>query len=142
MQRDFGSGGLVFRNQDNKLEVLLIQNHKMTRPDEFWWGLPKGHIDKGETSEQAALREVKEETGISAEISEKVGDSKYIFTLNGEKVFKVVTIYLMKYLSGDAAPQQSEISKVEWVDAERALDQLSFANDKSLLKQALVLLDN
>lgn len=133
MIRQFSAGGIVFKGN----EVLLIKNKSIKDKKISFWGFPKGHIKKGETSKDAALRELKEETGIEAEIVSKVGDSKYIFTQKGEKIFKVVIIYLMKYKSGEGKPQIAEIEEVLWVDPKKALDILTFKNDRNLLKETL-----
>lgn len=129
MKREFSAGGIVF---DDKGEVLLTQNSS-----NLYWGFPKGNIDPKESSEEAALREVKEEAGVEARIIERVGYSKYVYTLDGEKIFKVVTIFLMKYLSGDPKDHDWEVSGAGWFEVDEALDKLSFSQDKSLLKKAL-----
>ncbi len=134
MKREFSAGGIVFNDEG---KVLLTQNSSSLN-----WGFPKGLIDPGQTSKEAALREVKEEGGVEAEIIDKVGDLKYIFTDkwgDGQKVFKVVTIYLMKYLSGDPNDHDYEISEAKWCDIDEALKTLSFSSDKALLKKALEL---
>lgn len=128
MKREFSAGGIVFKGN----EVLLTQHSS-----NYYWGFPKGLIDPGQTSKEAAIREVKEEGGVVAEIVEKVGESKYIYTLNSEKIFKVVTIYLMKYLSGDPKDHDWEVSEAGWYSPKEALKKLSFSQDKSLLKRAL-----
>ncbi len=144
MKREFSAGGIVLRlvpiksglAQDkflkNKVEVLLTkhsQNHH--------WSFPKGLIDAGQTTEEAAIREVKEEGGVDAEIIEKIGYSKYVYSFNGEKIFKVVTYFLMKYLSGDPADHDFEVEDIGWYEPKDALKQLSFSQDKVLLKKAL-----
>ncbi len=142
MKREFSAGGIVFNNQG---QVLITQNS-----GNHYWGFPKGHIEKGQTSKEAALREVKEEGGIEAEILAKVGDSKYVYVFKpeykvhnlkdpqvGEKIFKVVTIYLMKYLSGDTKDHDFEVSEAKFVSPEEALETLSFSADRTLLKKAL-----
>ncbi len=129
MTRQFSAGGIVFNDQG---KVLLTQNSSNKH-----WGFPKGLIDPGQTSKEAAIREVKEEGGVEAEIIEKVGDSKFIYTWEGEKIFKVVTLYLMKYLSGDPANHDFEVSEAAWYTPDDALNILSFSSDKQLLKKAL-----
>ena len=74
---------------------------------------------------------------MEAEIIEKVGYSKFVYTLNGEKIFKVVTYFLMKYISGDPKDHDWEVSEAGWYTPEDALKQLSFSQDKQLLKKAL-----
>lgn len=137
MQREFSAGGIVLKKNKQNLEVLLVQNHKISRPDEFWWGFPKGHPEDGESSKEAATREVKEETGVEAEVLKKIGESKYIVTRDNEKYFKIVVMFLMKYLSGELEAQIVEVNQVEWVEVTKAAGKLTFSNDKKLLDKAL-----
>lgn len=129
MKREFSAGGIIFNNQNQVLLTQHSSNH--------YWGFPKGHPKTGESMKEAALREVKEEAGIEAEIIEKVGDTKYIFTMEGEKIFKMVTLYMMKYLSGDIKNHDWEVEKAEWFTPEEALEKLNFKDEKELLKRAL-----
>lgn len=128
MKREFSAGGIVFKGK----KVLLTkhsQNHH--------WSFPKGLIDPGQTSQEAAVREVREEGGIAAEILDRVGYSKYVYSLNGEKIFKVVTYFLMKYKSGDPKDHDWEVEEAGWFEVDEALEQLTFSQDKDLLKKAL-----
>lgn len=131
MKREFSAGGIVF----NKNKVLLTKHS-----ENHHWGFPKGLIEEGQNSEQAALREVKEEGGVEAEILGKVGYSKYIYTFEGDKIFKVVTYFLMKYISGNPKDHDWEMEEAGWFSLDEALKTLSFPQDKELLKQALLLL--
>jgi 8-oxo-dGTP pyrophosphatase MutT (NUDIX family) len=133
MKREFSAGGIVFNSSG---QVLLTQNSS-----NHYWGFPKGMIDKGESSKEAALREVKEEGGVEANIIQKVNDSKFIYTRNGEKVFKNVTYYLMEYLSGDPKDHDFEVSEAGFYHVSEALEKLSFKSDKDLLHQALMIKD-
>lgn len=144
MKRQFSAGGIVFRGK----EVLLVRNASIkderssTKYKKIaYWGFPKGHLEEGESSQDAALREVKEETGIDAKISSKVGQVSYIFTQYGERIFKVVTFFLMEYEGGDGKPQLSEVTQIAWMDPNDALKLISFKNDQEMLKQALKLLN-
>lgn len=129
MKREFSAGGIVF---NNKGEVLVVQHssHK-------GWSFPKGQIEPGKSSKETALREVKEEGGVDAEIIDKVGDSRYVYQMDGEKIFKVVTYFLMKYISGDTADHDWEVSDIGWFTPEEAFKQLTFSQDKDLLSIAL-----
>lgn len=128
MKREFSAGGIVFKDR----KVLIRQSSGNLN-----WSFPKGHLDEGETSKEAAIREVKEETGIEAEIINKVGVSKYIYTLEGEKIFKIVTFFLMKFIGGDLKDHDFETSEVGWFETDEALKKLSYSSDKSLLKKGL-----
>lgn len=129
MKREFSAGGIVF---NNKGQVLVTQHSQNKH-----WSFPKGLIDPGQTSQEAALREVKEEGGVEAEILDKVGYSKYVYTLKEEKIFKVVTYFLMKYLSGDPKDHDFEVEEAGWHEVDDALKQLTFSQDKELLKKAI-----
>lgn len=133
MKREFSAGGIVFNKQN---QILLINNAAMRDPTKSYWGFPKGHLDLGETSKQAAIREVKEETNLDVEILNKVGQSQYVFTLNSEKIFKVVTMFLMKAIGGELKHQESELLDIGWFDYDAALERISFPKDKQLLKHA------
>lgn len=128
MKREFSAGGIVFNNKGQVLLTQHSQNHH--------WSFPKGLIDPGQTTEEAAIREVKEEGGVEAEILDKVGYSKYVYSLNDEKIFKVVTYFLMKYKSGDPKDHDWEVSEAGWYEVKGALKQLTFSQDKDLLKKA------
>lgn len=131
MKREFSAGGIIV----NKHGQILLTQHSANK----YWGFPKGNISEGENSQQAALREVKEEAGVEAQILDKVGDSKYVYThpQTKEKIFKIVTIYLMRHVSGDPKDHDWEVSEAGWFSPEEALKKLSFSQDKSLLKKAL-----
>ncbi|OGE28310.1 hypothetical protein A2867_04820 [Candidatus Daviesbacteria bacterium RIFCSPHIGHO2_01_FULL_40_11] len=129
MKREFSAGGIVFNSQGQ----VLLTKHSQNKH----WSFPKGLIDPGQTSEEAALREVREEGGVEAEILGRVGYSKYVYTLGGEKIFKVVTYFLMKYLSGDPKDHDWEVEEAGWYEPDQALKQLTFSQDKKLLQQAL-----
>lgn len=131
MKREFSAGGIVFNKKGEVLLTKHSQNH--------YWGFPKGLIDPGQTSEQAALREVKEEGGVEAQILDKVGYSKYVYFFEGDKIFKVVTYFLMKYISGDPKNHDWEMEDAGWFLPGKALKTLSFSQDRKLLQEALVL---
>lgn len=133
MNREFSAGGIVLK----KGQVLLIKNAALRDPKKAYWGFPKGHINSGEKSEEAAVREIKEETGIETEIIKKLGDSRYVFTKEGEKVFKVVVYFLLRYVSGKPKPQDLEVLELNWYDPEKAFELLSFQKDKDMLEKAL-----
>lgn len=134
MKREFSAGGIVL---NDKGEVLLIHNMAMRDPNKSYWGFPKGHIDKGESSKDAAVREIKEEVGLEVEVLEKIGESKYIFTKEGEKIFKVVVMFLMKAKTKELKVLKEELLGAQWFTKEEALEKLSFKQDKNLLRIAL-----
>jgi 8-oxo-dGTP pyrophosphatase MutT (NUDIX family) len=106
--------------------------------------LPKGLVDAGEKPQEAAVREVYEETGITAEPITKLGDTKYVYVRTwsgGERVFKVVSFYLMKYRSGridDIAPEMRiEVARARWIALEEAPKLLAYSTEKQMVKRAI-----
>ena len=105
------------------------------------WALPKGLIDQGERPEQTALREVAEETGIEARLVTKLGDARYVYTWAGERVFKVVSFYLVRYSRGrlgEIAPEQRiEVAEACWFPLEDAPEVLAYKGEREMAEKAL-----
>ncbi len=131
MKREISSGGVVFRKSGKILKILLIKDSYGR------WSLPKGLIEKGETMEQTALREISEETGLKKiKIIEKLGDVKYIYTLKGEKIFKIVRFFLVQ--ATDSRLKRSwEVQDVKWFSAEEASEKIEYSNSRPLVKKAI-----
>jgi len=105
------------------------------------WRLPKGHIESNESTEQTAIREVGEESGIEAKIIKKIETVKYFFTISGEgNIFKFVTFYLMEYVSDLSKGHDMETSEISWLSYEEAYKKLSYGREKQMLKKARELL--
>ena len=118
--------------RDGAAHVALIATRGHTR-----WGLPKGAVTEGETSEAAALREVREETGIEARIVKPLDTIEYFFRAGDTLIQKRVDFYLMQYVGGELEPQLSEVDAVEWVELNSALRRASFDSERKLLEMAL-----
>lgn len=97
------------------------------------WGLPKGAPNVEETTEQAALREVWEETGLRGEIVALLDRIEYFFRANDKLIRKEVDFYLMRYAGGELRPQLSEVDDCEWVELGEAIDRASFESEKRIL---------
>lgn len=124
----FSAGGVVFK----KDRVLVIKPKGTDR-----WQLPKGHIDKGESSKETAVREVEEEGGVKVNPIEKIGDTQYFFLLKGQKIFKKVTFYLMEYVKDKKeGPDETEVDDAKFVFYKKALETLSFKDDREIVKKA------
>lgn len=134
---EVSAGGLVLRRNGASLEALLIG-----RGSPRVWSLPKGHVEARETHEQAALREVREETGCWAEILSKLSDISYWFYLNRTKHKKSVHFYLMRYLSGDTANHDHEVDEARWFEIKAAKKALKYVNEKRLIDLGLEYLEN
>jgi 8-oxo-dGTP pyrophosphatase MutT (NUDIX family) len=137
----FSAGGAAFRNVNGKTEFALI-----AVPPSRRWQLPKGLVDKGETDEQAALREVREEAGIVCEIIDKIDTVEYWYFGNEKegrvRFHKFVDFFLMKYVSGDVRDHDREVAEARWVAADEAVEMLAFDAEKEIIKKAIELLED
>src|SRR5438477_6762459 len=132
MRDEHSSGGAVISFRDGTPFVALIATRGRLR-----WGLPKGAVSEGETSEQAALREVLEETGLEASIVKPLDTIEYFFRAGGTLIRKRVDFYLMNYVSGTLTPQLSEVDDVQWVELAEAIGRASFESERKLLETVL-----
>ena len=131
MRREFSAGGVVLRRFRGRPFLVAVR----PRPDVL--ALPKGHPDEGESMVEAATREVREETGLAAELIEKLGDVRYWYALEGERVFKVVSFYLFHYRSGSVRDHDHEVLSAEWLPLEEAPDLLSYRGEQDMARAAL-----
>ena len=131
MRTEKSCGAVVFRNKNDNIQVLLIRH--LTGGH---WAFPKGHVEKGETEEQTALREILEETGLAVEL-----DNRYrqVVSYSPKKDVVKDVVYFVATASSDAATvaQEEEISQIVWVDMHNAADYVSFDNDKKVLLGAI-----
>ena len=130
-RNEHSSGGAVIQVKDGIPHVAMIATRGRTR-----WGLPKGAVSEGETSEQAALREVLEETGLRAEIVRPLDTIEYFFRAGDTLIRKRVDFYLMRYVEGKLTPQLSEVDDVEWVELNEGIQRASFESERKLLEVA------
>lgn len=128
------AGGVVLRRGETGPEVLLCG-----RNADGLWALPKGTPEPGETMEQTALREVREETGVEVEVTANVGDIRYWFSRpqEGVRFLKTVRHYLMRQTGGDPSLHDHEFDDVRWFPADEALTLLTYRNESRILRQAL-----
>ena len=122
-------------------EVVVIVPTRRASDGSRVLGLPKGHVDPGETPIQAAEREVREETGIVAEVVRELGEARYWYRRNGRTIGKSVSFYLFSHLGGDIADHDDEVEEVRWVGLEEAERTLSHLAEREMITRALAYLD-
>ncbi len=129
------AGGVIFRLREGGHEVALIATKGRTV-----WTLPKGVIDKGEVPETAAVREIREETGLHGRIVELIGERSYWFYQREEntKFRKTVTYFLLEYTGGELAPPNAEVDETRWVSLSDAAEMVSYKSDREILDAARV----
>ena len=154
MVREISAGGVVVRNKDGEWWMAAIElpgepaaagaakRAARARPKPVLC-LPKGLVDPGEKALEAALREVREETGITAALVTKLADIKYVYVRSwgdGERVFKIVSFYLLRYESGRidniAEDMRIEVARARWVRLEEAAKLLAYKGEKQMARQA------
>src|SRR5215204_4058896 len=131
MIREFSSGGLVIRNLGGRPHLAVV------RVRETILALPKGHPEPGESAQDAALREVREETGLEATPVEKLGDIRYWYARGGERVLKIVSFFLFRYRSGRLEDHDHEVEEALWIPLEEAPSRLAYRGEKNMAKTAL-----
>ncbi len=132
------AGGLVVRTEDGARAVALIG--RLDRRGRLRWSLPKGHVERGETHEQAAIREVEEETGISGRITARLGSVDYTFVAHGKRIHKRVHHYLMVAVAGELSDADVEVTEVAWVPLCDLDDRLAYAGERRLARRAVEML--
>ena len=131
---EYSAGGLVVDlNSDTPRGALIGRTDRQGR---LLWSLPKGHIEAGETAEQAAVREVAEETGISGIILGELGTIDFWFVAEGRRVHKTVRHYLMRAVGGELSDADVEVSEVAWVPLPDIAAQLAYPDERGLVDTA------
>jgi 8-oxo-dGTP pyrophosphatase MutT (NUDIX family) len=134
MRTEFSAGGVVVRRFRGRPFVAVITTSKQAL------ALPKGHPDGGESAADAALREVREETGLHSELVEKLDDVRYWYMKKGERRFKIVRFFLLRYRSGSVRDHDDEVVSAHWIPLEEAPDRLSYPGERAIAERALAAL--
>ena len=147
MPREISAGGVVVRRMRGRWWMAAIVPRRQPpaagRPKAAVLALPKGLVDAGERPEQTALREVREETGLEAEIVAKLGDIRYVYVRtwgDRQRVFKIVSFYLLRSPRGRprvSAEMQHEVEEVRWIPLDDAPQLLSYAGERDMARKAI-----
>lgn len=131
------AGGLVVHPETGAAALI----GRLDRRGRLLWSLPKGHIEAGETAQQAAVREVEEETGIIGEVLAPLGTIDFWFVAEDRRVHKTVHHYLLRALGGELSDEDIEVSEVAWVPLDELEGRLAYADERRLIRHAANLLE-
>jgi 8-oxo-dGTP pyrophosphatase MutT (NUDIX family) len=137
-KREISAGGVVYRRNDDEVEIVLAS--RRTRRGELAWGLAKGGIEDEESLEDAAVREVREETGLLAEIEASLGETRYFYVWENVRIRKTVHFFLMRHAGGDIDDRDDEMEEIRWFPLERALKRAAYRGERDVLVRAAELL--
>jgi len=129
------AGGVAYRREAGQLQITLISVGQQNR-----WQLPKGRVDRGESHEAAAQREVREEAGVSTRLIAPINSINYWFFIKEDqervRVHKIVHFFLLEYLSGDPTDHDFEVNEARWVEIDLANQWLAYESEKGIVSQA------
>jgi 8-oxo-dGTP pyrophosphatase MutT (NUDIX family) len=133
MADEFSAGGVVVRDD----QVAVIVPVKRDAAGDRVLGLPKGHMDGDETPAEAATREVREETGLTAELIAELGEVRYQYQRGSRRMDKRVLFFLFEYRSGDVADHDHEIEEARWLPLAEAAEQLTYEGEREMVARAM-----
>lgn len=128
------AGGLVLDLEGDIPRGALIG--RVDRRGRLLWSLPKGHVEPGETAEEAAIREIEEETGIRGEILASLGTIDFWFIADGRRVHKTVHHFLLRAVGGELSDADIEVAEVAWVPLPQITEQLAYPDERGLVDAA------
>jgi 8-oxo-dGTP pyrophosphatase MutT (NUDIX family) len=137
MRREFSAGGVLVRRLNGRWMVAAIRPGGKKQGT---WALPKGRIEEGDSGEATALREVAEETGARGRSLGKLGDVRYWFNWEGERIFKVVSFFLVRYEGGRlddlTAEFRHEVAEARWLPLDDAPSLLAYSGERDMARKA------
>jgi 8-oxo-dGTP pyrophosphatase MutT (NUDIX family) len=135
---EFSAGGVVVNERN---EVVVIVPTRRSADGSKVLALPKGHPDGAESPVEAALREVREEAGVEAEVLGSLGEVRYWYQRGGRRIAKVVEFFLLRYVSGDVGDHDHEVEHARWVPLAQAIKTLTYAGERDMVREALARLE-
>ena len=138
VEREYSAGGVVLRPGVDPPECIVIVPTRRAKGGERVLALPKGHPEGDESGADAALREIREETGIEARLVAKLGDVRYWYQRDGKRIAKVVSFFLFEHVSGDPGGDPFEVEEARWMPLEEASRALSYKGEREMVSLAMV----
>ena len=136
VKREISAGGAVFKEEKGQRLWLIVQPKRKDTQKPIHWRLPKGVIEKEESTEAAAIREVEEESGVQAKVLAKIGKTTYFYNFKGQRIFKIITFFLMKFQKDTGNEIDGvEIAEEAWLPFNKAFKKLTFDDEKGILKK-------
>jgi 8-oxo-dGTP pyrophosphatase MutT (NUDIX family) len=132
-ETEFSAGGVVVRDGAC---VVIVPTRRSANGAKVC-ALPKGHPDGDEDPAAAALREVREEAGVEADLVEPLGEVRYVYQRGGRRIQKVVAFFLLRYTGGDVADHDHEVETARWLPLADAIDQLSYPGEREMVRRAV-----
>jgi 8-oxo-dGTP pyrophosphatase MutT (NUDIX family) len=130
---EFSAGGVVVRGE----ECIVIVPTRRAADGSKVLALPKGHPEDGESAADAALREVREEAGVETQLVDKLGDVRYWYMRGGRRIAKLVSFFLLEYVSGEVADHDREVEDARWLALEDATRELTYKGERDMAARAL-----
>lgn len=141
-EREFSAGGVVVRERGGAWQCVVIVPSRRSARGKALLTLPKGHPDGDETPELAALREVREETGVEAEVDRELGEVRYWYQRDGRRIAKSVQFFLLRWRAGDPeAHEDFEVDLARWMPIAEAATSLSHRGEREMVARALSVLE-
>jgi 8-oxo-dGTP pyrophosphatase MutT (NUDIX family) len=134
-EREFSAGGVVVRRGGDCVVIVPVPRPGSRRRNVL--ALPKGHVEPGETPEETAVREVREEALVESEVVEPLGDVRYWYTREGRRIAKVVRFFLLRHVSGEPTADAFEVSDARWMPLAEAAKALSYDGERTMARKAL-----